>query len=477
MNFRNTIIALVLLILIGGYALYVGKFSKPGEETQKLMKIDAADIASIDLKYPDREIQLERKKGGPWAIIKPIGADADQTAANNLARAIADCQLVRTVDDKPADLAPFGLVNPSSTVTITTFDGKTMPGIEIGKTTPIGFNAYIKTTDKPAVMLTQAAFQSGMNKTLAELRDRDLMTFKAEDVQKVMLTKDDGTMIEIDRDGDHWKVVKPAPYKADDTVVREAISELVNSKVADFITDTPSDVAKYGLEKPHATITVYLKDGSQQSLLFGFKQTESGKDGIYVRRGERAPVYTVHEYVMSGVNRSLLDFRDKTVFSFDPAAVDSVSVKESGDQFTIKRAAGGKWDITEGGKTSPGDVAAVERLLDQIRDLKGNSIVADPMPSFMPFGMNAPAIDITLTGKDGKEIGEIKLSKISITPTTAPGPGEQAGPRTDYYATSSAGKAVYSLSDYYFTQLNRPARLLMEQPVAASPAAAASTAK
>jgi len=328
------------------------------------------------------------------------------------------------------------------------------------------------------VLLTQAAFQSGMNKTLSELRDRDLMTFKSEDVQKLVLTKDDGTTIEIDREGDNWKIVKPAPYKADDTAVREAISELVNAKVADFITDTPADVAKYGLEKPHAMITIYLKNGSQQSLLFGFKQTESGKDGIYVRRGERAPVYTVHEYVMTGINRSLLNFRDKTVFAFDPAAIESVNVKDASEQFTIKRAPGGKWDISEGGKTSPGDVAAVERFLDQLRDLKGTSIVADPMPSFMPFGMNAPAIDIALAGKNGQQLGEIKLSKISVTPTTAPAPGEQAGPRTDYYATSSAGKAVYSVSDYYFTQLNRPARLLMEKSVpASSPAATPSAAK
>jgi hypothetical protein len=477
MSFRNTIIALVLLLIIGGYALYVGKFSKPAEETQKLFQVEPDQIARIDLKYADREIELERKKGGSWIITKPIGADADQTAANNLARAIANCQVVRTVDDKPADLAPFGLAKPTATVTIATFDGKTYPSIAIGKTTPIGFNAYIKTSDKPAVMLTQAAFQSGMNKTLDEMRDRDLMTFNAEDVQRVVLNKDDGTTIEIDRDGDNWKIVKPASYKADDTVVREAVAELVNAKVVDFVNDTPASVAQYGLEKPHATVTLYLKDGQQESLLFGFKQTESGKDGIYVRRGERAPVYSVHEYVMNGVNRSLLDFRDKTVLAFDPASVDSVAVKEASEQFTVKRAPGGKWNIIESGKTTPGDVASVERFLDQLRDLKGNTIVADPMPSFMPFGMNAPAIDVTLIGNDGKQLGEIKLSKVSITPTTPPGPGEQPGPRTDYYASSSAGKAVYSLSDYYFTQLNRPARLLMDQTAAAAPAAAASVSK
>jgi hypothetical protein len=474
MNFRNTIIALVLLAIIGGYALYVAKFSKPAETTQKLFEVDPANIATIDLKYPDREIKLERSKGGGWDITKPIGADADQTAANNLARAIADCELVRTLDEKPTDLAPYGLDKPGATVTITTFDGKTFPGIEVGKATPIGFSAYMKTTDRPAVMLTQAAFQSGMNKTVDELRDRDLVSFTTDDVQKLALAKDDGETIEIDRDGDQWKIVKPSPYKADDTQVREVIGALVNAKVADFVSDTPSNVAQYGLEKPHVTVTAYLKNGQQQSLLFGFKQTQSGKDGIYVRRGERAPVYTVHEYVMAGADRSLLALRDKTVFAFDPEAVDSINVKDESNQFMIKRAAGGKWDIVEGGKTSPGDVPVVERFLDQLRDLKGNSIVADPMPSFMPFGLNTPGIDVTLLGKDGKQLGEIKLSKISIKPTTPPAPGESNESRTDYYAASSASKAVYSLNDYYFTQLNKPARLFLASP--ATPAASASAA-
>ena len=478
MNFRNTIIALVLLVIIGGYALYVGKFSKPSDETQKLYQVDPADIAQIDLKYPDREIVLSRKKGGDWDITKPIGADADQTAATNLARAIADCQLVKTVEDKPTDLQPFGLDKPTATVTITTFEGKTFPSIAVGKTTPIGFNAYIKTSDKPAVMLTQAAFQSGMNKTINELRNRDLISLKAEDVQKLVLTKDDGTTIEIDRDGDQWKIVKPASYKADDTVVRQALSELVNAKVADFVNDTPANVAQYGLEKPHATITAYLTDGRSQSLLFGFKQTEAGKDGIYVRRGERAPVYTVHEYVMNGIDRSLLDFRDKTVFTFDPAAVESLNVKDESGQFTIKRSPGGKWDVTDNGKTSPGDVPAIERYLDQLRDLRGTSILADPMPSFMPFGLNTPAVDVTLAGKDGKQIGEVKLSKVTTQPTTPPVPGESGGPRTEYYASSSASKAVYGLSDYYFMQLNKPARLLQERTESTSfPAASASSAK
>ncbi|HTR62689.1 MAG TPA: DUF4340 domain-containing protein [Candidatus Binataceae bacterium] len=455
MRFRNTIIVLVLAALVGAYAYYSAYNQKP-EVAQKVLNIQPSDIAKIELKYPDREIELERPKGGDWKMVKPIGADADQTTANNLARAIADATVTKTLDETPTDLSPFGLAKPATVVTVTTYDGKQLPGIEVGKTTPIGFSAYIKTTEKPAIMLTSSAFPAGMNKTVDQLRSRDLMTFKVDDITKVIINKDNGQTIEIDRDGDKWRIVKPGNYLADPTQVRQLLSTLVNAKVADFIGDAPSSVTQYGLEKPHLTVTVYGKGAASESLLFGFKQSEQGKDGIYVRRGERTPVYTVHQWVVGSLDRSVLDLRDKTVFSFQSSDVDSAAVKVGSDQFTLKRSAGGKWDITQGGKTVEADVAVVERFLDELRDLKGVSIVADPMPSPVPFGLDQPAIAVTLMGKDGKNIGTVKLSKITVKPTGAPEPGSAAGPRTEYYADSSAGTAVYSISDFSFSQLNKP---------------------
>jgi hypothetical protein len=460
MRLRNTIIVLILFAIVGGYAFIVSHYSET-ENKPKLIEVKKDDIAKIELKYPDRDIVLERDKGGPWRLVKPIGADADQSQANNLAGAIADCGVERTVDEKPADLKPFGLDHPKTIVTVTTFDKKPRPSIDVGGSTPIGFNAYVKLSDSPAVLLTSSVFPSGMNKTVNELRVRDLMSFKVDQVKKLIVTRDNGQTAELDRDGDKWKMVKPAAYPADDIQVRQALSTIVNAKASDFVADAPTNVAQYGLEKPHLTATVVLDNGEQQSLLFGFKQSEQGKSGIFVRRGERAPVYAVPEYVMSTLDKSWLDYRDRTVFTLDPSAVESVKVKNSNGEFTLKRAAGGKWDVIVAGKTSAGDTPVIERMLSQLRNLKGTSIVADPMPSAQPFGLDNPALEITLTGKDGKQLGTIKLSKLSVTPTEPPLPGEQPGPRNEYYATSSASKAVFALSDFSFMQLNKPAPLYM----------------
>ncbi|MFZ2060730.1 MAG: DUF4340 domain-containing protein [Candidatus Binatus sp.] len=476
MRLRNTIIVLILFAIVGGYAFVVGHYSV-NEEKPKLIDVKPDDIAKIELKYSDRDIVLERDKGKPWRLVKPVGADADQAQANNLARAIADGVLVRTVDDKPADLAPFGLKPPTTTVTVTTFDKKTVPSIEVGKSTPIGFNAYVRLSNSPAVLLTEGAFSAGMNKSVNDLRVRDLMTFKLDDVQKLIIARDNGQTVEIDRDGDNWKIVKPSASPADDTAVRMALGTLVNARATDFVSDAPTNVAQYGLEKPHLTATVVLKNGEQQSMLFGFKQAGEGKSGIYVRRGERAPVYAVAEYVMTSLDKSPLDFRNKTIVKVDPESVETVKVKTSDGEFTLKRVPVGNWDVVAGGKTTEADIPVVERLLNQFRDLKGESIVADPMPSAQPFGLDNPAVEITLIGKDGKQLGMVKLAKISVKPTAPPIPGEPAQ-RTEYYATSSGSKAVYSLSDFSFEQLNRPAPLYMAKaPQPPPPQAAASPAK
>ena len=207
-------------------------------------------------------------------------------------------------------------------------------------------------------------------------------------------------------------------------------------------------------------MTVYLnKGGAQESLLFGFKQKEQGKDGIYVRRGERAPIYTVAPWVMNGVDKTVVSLRDKTVLSFDPSKVETIVLKPADTgPFTIKRAGGDKWNVIADGKTSPADRAIVERFMDRIHDLKGNSIIMDPIKSPEMFGMDKPALTITLQDKDQKEVGQLKLSKIEVkraAPSDTPETPEP--PKNEYYATSSSSGALFSTDDFLFSQLNKTA--------------------
>ena len=97
------------------------------------------------------------------------------------------------------------------------------------------------------------------------------------------------------------------------------------------------------------------------------------------------------------------------------------------------------------------------------------------MPSAQPFGLDTPAVEITLIGKDGKELATVKLAKIKVKQTAPPLPGQPAE-QTEYYADSSDSKAVYSIDEFVFEQLNRPAQLYMARALV-KPAASPSPSK
>jgi Domain of unknown function (DUF4340) len=476
MRLRNTLIALAVLLIIGGYAFVIRFYSKPISTTKTVLKLKPEQIARIDLKYPDRELVIERKPGGPWTIVKPITVKADQTAARNLAYSIAHCKITKTIEQKPTDLAPFGLTKPRVTVTVTTTSNKTLAGIEVGRATPVGFSTYVKLADKPAVMLASSAFGAGMVKTVSDMRDRQLATFKAAGVNQLTLERGNAGAIELDNQNGAWKIVKPVSYLADGAAVRKVLDAMTNMRVVDFVSDHPTDIARYGLEKPRFTITVHTsgkKGAGSQSLIFGSEQTSNGEKRIYVQRAGQAPVYTVGSWELSNLDKSILDLRDKTVLAIDPSKVATITMVSSGKESTFKRVAKGNWDLVAGAKTSPADGAAIDIFLDRVRHLKGNSIVMDPMRDPDTFGMDKPVLVFKFAGAGGKPLGAIKFSKAQVETTGSEASPGATATTTLYYISSSGSTALFSTDRFMLSQMKRAVdRFTPHAHPTASPASA-----
>jgi len=461
MQFRNTLIVLVLLILVGGY-IYFFQAGKPEEETKKLFNIKADDITKIVLQYPGQEIEVERS-GGSWKLVKPIKVDADTSALNTLTHEIADADVKRIVDEHPTNLALYGLDKPNATVLVST-KNKTFPGIEVGRTTPIGYSVYIKAKDNPAVMLTSGAFGPGTKRTVSDLRDHTLMSFKVDDVNKFVITQQGQPPVEVEREQGLWKIVKPAKYNADPDGVRMLLSSLSNSRIDDFTADNPANVAQYGLDKPSLEVSVFTGPAqSRQSLEFGKKETAPGKDDYYVRRGEKPDVYAVHSYLFTDANKGLNDLRDRTVLAFDPDKVEQIKFTSGGKSFAVAHAGGDKWTETDGGK-SDADPVKVRQFLDRLHTLKAESIVQDSTANLEKFGLNSPNEQVVFLGKDGKSMGTVKLARIERHNEN----NKNAPARTDYYTLSSASPTIYKIFEYDYSDLiKKPDQLTAPKPTAA----------
>jgi len=467
MRLRNTIIVLILLVVLGGYSLIILFGSRP-VPPPTLFNVDSKHISGIDLRYPDSELELVRNPNHTWAIVKPIKTDGDQSSVDGLAQALANAQLTRTIQDKPESLRPFGLEKPTARITVTTDNKGVLPELLVGNASPVSTGVYVKLANQPSVLMTTTDFTAAITKKVNDVRSHELATFNMEDVQQIVVHSGANAPIEIDRQGGQWRIVAPGHYPADADTVAQMLTALVDAHINEFVTDAPTDLGQYGLKNPQIEIDVYTgKDKTNHALLIGLEQPQASKKAVYAKRGGENSVYTVEDALLAKVNLSAWDLRDKTVMAFDPLKIGRLEIENHGKQFTLSRDQAGKWQVTDGKKSSPANGQAVQTFLDELANLKGDKIVQDPMTDPRKVSMDRPTEQITVFGLDDKKIDTVKLAQIHTNVQVAPSAGddeaestskkERTETRIENYATSTAGTAVYSLREADFSQFDMSA--------------------
>jgi hypothetical protein len=80
---RKTLLALLVLAIIGGFAFYVSRQPEP-EKNHKLFDLKPDDIARIELRGPGRDLVVVRDGPSLWRIVKPVQSPADNSIADAL---------------------------------------------------------------------------------------------------------------------------------------------------------------------------------------------------------------------------------------------------------------------------------------------------------------------------------------------------------------------------------------------------------
>ncbi len=448
MNLRRILILLVLVAALGTY-LWVYEVPQAQKEGQKakLLGVDKDAVTAITLVYPDREIALRKDDGG-WRLTRPVDGPADDAAVKSLLTTVVDAEVQKTLDEMPQDLSSFGLDKPSVIVTLTLKDGSQPPPVVVGKNTAIGGKTYVRKGDEQKLYLTASTVQSALSKQAKDLRDKQLFAFQDDDASRVEIRSDRGDVTTLIRSGkDDW-TIEPGSLRADPTEVRSYLSSLRATRATDFPDDIGGDLVKYGLDRPRLTVTVASgKDGAEsRTLLIGGETTEGTQKQVYAKRVDQATVYTLGDWSYRGLDKHANVFRDKTVLGFDPARVGrAVVARKDGATITLARTGEGAWQV-EGAEGKKTNEAACSRFLDDVRDLRGSDIAAEPAQDLAPFGLDAPDLRITLTDKDGQPIGTVLGTKRD----------------TKYYVMRGDVPTVFEARDYMYLRLDRRQRDFLE---------------
>ena len=161
-----------------------------------------------------------------------------------------------------------------------------------------------------------------------------------------------------------------------------------------------------------------------------------------MKRGSTPNVFAVGEWAFRSLDKDAAALRDKTVLALDGDAVGRVVLeRREGTGATLVRGASGGWTL-DGVEEAKAKATAIQRFVDDVKDLKGSAVAAEPPGDVSRFGLAAPMLRITLTDKSGKPIGTVLAAKQDAK----------------YYVMRDGGPTVFETRDYMYTRLDKQSR-------------------
>ncbi|MGB2645822.1 MAG: DUF4340 domain-containing protein [Candidatus Acidiferrum sp.] len=401
MKINSLLIAAIVLAALSG-VLYWSNHKKTSASDvkvatdlpPKILSLPEADITKIDIKKKgEDDTDLAKNDAGKWQITAPKPLRADFNQVSGMLSTFSSMSAERLISAKADNLAEYGLAQPAVEVNITEKNNKTQK-LLVGDKTPTGNAMYVALGGDPRVFTLPTYTESTFDKSTKDLRDKRLLIFDQDKLSRVELQakKQD---IEFGRNKDQWQIVKPQPYRADDSNVQDLIRKLANAKMDLSVSDEDQKKAAAAFAAGTVVGVAKVTDASGTEEL----QVREDKTGDYAKSSEVDGVYKVESDLGLALDKSVDDFRNKKLFDLGFTDPDKIEFQDGAKTYFLTKG-GTDWWSADGKKV---DAIDAETFEEKVRDLSASK--------FVDTGFTKPLVELTATSNGGKMVERVLISQ------------------------------------------------------------------
>ncbi|HMB79672.1 MAG TPA: DUF4340 domain-containing protein, partial [Vicinamibacterales bacterium] len=404
---------LALIVVLGGLGAYIyfvtskqpdggSTGGDAGKKQEKVFATLQADkIEEVKISTAAGDTTTLKKDGPVWKITQPLEAQASDSEVSGLTSALGQVEIVRIIDENPANLNDYGLSNPRIEIDFKAAGDKGYSKLLVGEKSPTGADMFAKRNDEKKVFLIPAMQETSFNRTTFDLRDKTLLKFERDKVDAIDISAG-GKALTIGKDGGEWKLSKPVQTKADFGSVEGLVGRLQTVQMKSIAADnaTPADLKKYGLDKPEATVNLSL-GSAKATLLFGGKAADNT---VYARDASKPSVVTVESALLDDMKKGADDYRRKDVFEFRPFNATHIEITRNGQTVTLDRVKGTGENAPDKWKrvSAPAgdlDKEKSDSLLGKLSNIRAASFV----DASAKTGLDKPAMTIVVKFDEGRK--------------------------------------------------------------------------
>lgn len=224
--------------------------------------------------------------------------------------------------------------------------------------------------------------------------DKNFTNLNTDNITKIEITKD--STITLTKENNIWVVDN---YKANQDLVAKALEDVKNIKLARRVSTTSENHAKYEVDKG---LKIVLSGDEQTSFILG--KTSASYQNVFIRKPDEDEVYTTVKNFKSNFDKTITDWKDKSILSVSKEAIASISIN---DNIFI---------------TNLDSIAMVKGPKKNQTEKEGNSVAKSMFSKFTALRtLSFPSIDVSnekafLTLKVNQAAGDVTTLKLYKNP-------------------------------------------------------------
>jgi hypothetical protein len=300
---KSTLLVVLLAAALGGGVWYFEfKREKPAEDATSTSKpiftFKQEEVSALTLTRGGETLTLE-KRGAAWRLTKPLDSPADDGAVEGLLGSLSFGRISKIISvtppETPEKLKAYGLDAPAVMLEIKLKSGATHR-LRLGTKDFIGSDIYALVDGAPSVALLPGDVLTNADKPMLEFRDRRIAVFDEENLVRIRVKNEHGTLLAAKNGEGKWLVAEPAALKGKEVETERVLNALRQAR-AEAILDSPTAIERARLARPGVEVELVTKDGSATKVDFS-----GGKGDILARSTIGPMLFKVARTVVDGLN-------------------------------------------------------------------------------------------------------------------------------------------------------------------------------
>ena len=443
MNFKTTIVLLVLALGVGAYFYFVERSAQTTRQREEIRaryreegglpvfdkQLAASTVTALVIERDGKRVRIERSDGG-WAQTEPVRFPLERWSLDQLVESAAGLRYVERFapgGERPTrDQA--GLEPPRATLTLEREGEKKPIELRFGKR--LSGRGYVARADESGrlYLVSDDLHAKVLEDKIRDWRKKSLDTPSPGQLAAVALERGGRTVEMLKADG-QWAFAPPHSGRVSPDALRSLLDAAGGLSATRFVAEAPEDPSLYGLADPSLTLRWRRGgEGAAESAATQPATQPSGswhelhvggpvslKEEKYFARWHRpgeaeGVVFAVEKADRKKLAKDLETLRDPRITPFAANDVTRLAIRRHGDVLAFRRKAG-EWRFA--GDDAPAFAAessAVAGFVETLAETEAEGYRPDVNPDADPEAI----VEITAVGRPQPD-------ELRVYPSESPG--------------------------------------------------------